>query len=247
MHSASRSRKNSRLHFLAETRSYPLLLVTMRTKLDFLLWICFSVLFVACEDHPQEPDIVAVTSVALNESALSLKEGRNVTLSATITPDDATNQSVTWKSSDPDIATVDANGKIRALKPGTATITVITEDGGKTATCTVTVEPGDPLKSSRTVLVYVAADNSLSGFASLDFEEMKVGMAKVEDVDVNFLVYIDKGGTPQLLELKNENGTIVEKVVKTYSSRNSVGVSETQEVFAAVFSNTQYQADSYGC
>lgn len=123
----------------------------MRTKLDFLLWICFFVLFVACEDHPQEPDIVAVTSVTLNESALSLKEGRNVTLSATITPDDATNQNVTWKSSDPDIATVDTNGKIRALKLGTATITVITEDGGKTATCTVTVEPGDPLKSSRTV------------------------------------------------------------------------------------------------
>lgn len=218
----------------------------MRTKLDFLLWICFFVLFVACEDHPQEPDIVAVTSVTLNESALSLKEGRNVTLSATITPDDATNQNVTWKSSDPDIATVDTNGKIRALKPGTATITVITEDGGKTATCTVTVESGDPLKSSRTVLVYVAADNTLSGFALLDFEEMKVGMAKVEDVDVNFLVYIDKGGSPQLLELKNENGTVVEKVVKTYSSRNSVGVSETQEVFAAVFSNTQYQADSYG-
>ncbi len=157
------------------------------------------------------------------------------TLSATITPDDATNQNVTWKSSDPNIATVDANGKIRALKPGTATITVITEDGGKTATCTVTVEPGDPLKSSRTVLVYVAADNTLSGFASLDFEEMKVGMAKVEDVDVNFLVYIDKGGSPQLLELKNENGTVVEKVVKTYSSRNSVGVSETQEVFASCF------------
>nr|WP_306562257.1 Ig-like domain-containing protein [Bacteroides intestinalis] len=199
----------------------------MRTKLDFLLWICFFVLFVACEDHPQEPDIVAVTSVTLNESALSLKEGRNVTLSATITPDDATNQNVTWKSSDPDIATVDTNGKIRALKPGTATITVITEDGGKTAICTVTVEPGDPLKSSRTVLVYVAADNTLSGFALLDFEEMKVGMAKVEDVDVNFLVYIDKGGSPQLLELKNENGTVVEKVVKTYSSRNSVGVSET--------------------
>ena len=218
----------------------------MRTKLDFLLWICFFVLSVACEDHPQEPDIVAVTSVTLNESALSLKEGRNVTLSATITPDDATNQNVIWKSSDPDIATVDTNGKIRALKPGTATITVITEDGGKTATCTVTVEPGDPLKSSRTVLVYVAADNTLSGFALPDFEEMKVGMAKVEDVDVNFLVYIDKGGSPQLLELKNENGTVVEKVVKTYSSRNSVGVSETQEVFAAVFSNTQYQADSYG-
>lgn len=88
----------------------------MRTKLDFLLWICFFVLFVACEDHPQEPDIVAVTSVTLNESALSLKEGRNGLVCYHYS-DDATNQNVTWKSSDPDIATVDTNGKIRALKP----------------------------------------------------------------------------------------------------------------------------------
>ena len=52
--------------------------------------------------------------------------------------------------------------------------------------------------------------------------------------------------SPRLLELKNEGGTVVEKEVKTYPSRNSVGVDETQEVFADVFLNSQYQADSYG-
>lgn len=218
----------------------------VRFRFDFFLWICFLALFTACEKDPQEPDVVAVTGVSLNESTLSLIEGRSVTLSATIIPEDATNQKVFWESGDSEIATVDANGKVKALKPGVATISVITEDGGKKAFCEMTVEPGNPLKQSRTVLVYVAADNSLSGFALKDLEEMNAGMAKVEDAGVHLLVYIDKGKNPQLLELVNENGTVVEKVVKTYPNRNSVGVAETQEVFAEVFSNSRYQADSYG-
>lgn len=112
-------------------------------------------------------------------------------------------------------------------------------------------EPDVSPKGTRTVLVYVAADNNLSEFALLDLEEMKVGMQNVQNADMHLLVYIDfthkeNGTLPRLLELKNEGGTVVEKVVKTYGNRNSVGVSETQEVFADVFSNSQYQADSYG-
>ena len=55
-------------------------------------------------------------------------------------PSNATNQNVTWSSDKPEVATVDANGKVTAKAAGTATITVTTEDGKKTATCTVTVE-----------------------------------------------------------------------------------------------------------
>ena len=62
------------------------------------------------------------------------------TLTATVAPDNATNKKVTWKSDKPEIATVDASGKITGVKEGEATITVTTEDGGKTATCKVTVE-----------------------------------------------------------------------------------------------------------
>ena len=54
-------------------------------------------------------------------------------------PSNATNQNVTWSSDKPDVATVDAAGKVTAVGAGTATITVTTEDGNKTATCTVTV------------------------------------------------------------------------------------------------------------
>ena len=107
-------------------------------------------------------------------------------------------------------------------------------------------EADTPFGGTRTILAYIAADNTLASFASLDLAEMKAGMAEVQDSNVHFLVYIDDGKSPRLLELKNEKGAVVETVVETYGSRNSVGVSETQEVFAKVFSNSKYQADSYG-
>lgn len=84
---------------------------------------------------------IPVTGVTLNKTALTLNIGASETLSATVAPADATNKKVTWKSSDAAVATVDANGKVTAVKAGEATITVTTEDGGKTATCKVTVQP----------------------------------------------------------------------------------------------------------
>lgn len=56
-----------------------------------------------------------------------------------MTPTNATNQNVTWESSNPSVATVDESGKVTAVAPGEATITVTTEDGSKTANCAVTV------------------------------------------------------------------------------------------------------------
>ena len=85
------------------------------------------------------PKTVAVTGVSLSKTSLSLVEGGSETLTATVSPDNATNKSVSWKSSATDIATVDGSGKVTAVKAGSATITVTTADGGKTATCSVTV------------------------------------------------------------------------------------------------------------
>ena len=84
--------------------------------------------------------IYKVTGVSLNMTELTLTEGGSETLTASIAPTDATNQKVTWNSSAPAVATVDVNGKVTAVDAGTAVITVTTEDGNKTVTCTVTVE-----------------------------------------------------------------------------------------------------------
>ena len=77
-----------------------------------------------------------VTSVSLNKTTASLKAGETVTLTATVNPDDATDKTVTWTSSDQTVATV-SNGVVTAKKVGTATITA--KAGSKTATCQITV------------------------------------------------------------------------------------------------------------
>ncbi len=83
--------------------------------------------------------IARVASVSLNKGEITLDEGESQTLVATVSPDNATDKSVSWTSSDTAVATVDQNGKVTAVKAGSATITVKTTDGGKTATCAVTV------------------------------------------------------------------------------------------------------------
>ena len=83
---------------------------------------------------------IKATSIILDHSKLSLIEGRTHTLVATVTPDNATNGSVTWESSDTIIATVDQNGKVIAKSPGNAIITSRTTDGSNlSATCQLTV------------------------------------------------------------------------------------------------------------
>jgi uncharacterized protein YjdB len=81
---------------------------------------------------------VAVTSVSLNKTTLSLTVGGSETLTAAVLPSNATNKSVTWRSDSTSIATV-SNGNVSAVSTGTATITVTSVDGGKSATCSVTV------------------------------------------------------------------------------------------------------------
>ena len=83
---------------------------------------------------------VNVTEVSLDKTELTLTEGETETLTATVRPDNADNRKVTWSSDKTEVATVDGAGKVTAVKPGEAVVTVTTEDGGKTATCKVTVK-----------------------------------------------------------------------------------------------------------
>lgn len=82
---------------------------------------------------------ISVESVSLDKATLNLSIGISSTLLATVLPENATNKSVSWSSSNTSVATVSSNGIVTGVGAGTATITVTTSDGGKTATCTVTV------------------------------------------------------------------------------------------------------------
>ena len=86
---------------------------------------------------------VSVTSVTLDKTSLTMTVGDTQTLTATVNPSNASNKSVTWSSNKTSVATVSSSGVITAKSAGTATITVKTNDGGKTAKCTVTVKNKD--------------------------------------------------------------------------------------------------------
>ncbi len=86
----------------------------------------------------ENPDIVDATGIKVSPSSLTLTAGGTDTLTATVTPSNATDKTVTWTSSNTGVATV-SNGTVTAVAEGTATITAKTSNG-KTATATVTVE-----------------------------------------------------------------------------------------------------------
>ena len=86
------------------------------------------------------PTTILVDSITLNKTSLTLNQGKEETLTVTISPTTATNKEVTWSTNANSIATVDTTGKITAVAEGTATITATAKDGsGKSASCTVTV------------------------------------------------------------------------------------------------------------
>ncbi len=82
--------------------------------------------------------VVQADKITLDKSTLSLKPNNTARLTATVSPSDASNKTVTWTSSNTTVATVDASGLVKSLKNGTAVITATTSNG-LTATCTVTV------------------------------------------------------------------------------------------------------------
>ncbi len=120
-------------------------------KLSLNLFLTLPIIFVmsACSpkeeplpnkpDTPSTPTTVAVTGVSLNKTSLSLSIDETFKLDAAVSPSNATDQKITWSSSDASVVAV-SNGMIKGLKAGTATITVTA--GGKTATCAVTVVKG---------------------------------------------------------------------------------------------------------
>ena len=112
-------------------------LVVPKNVFDTGNWDNFSAVFVEATNPT-----IGVIGVELNKTSATLTVGNTETLTATVTPDNATNKSVTWTSSDTAVATVE-NGVVTAIAAGNATITVTTTDGSKTAACAVTVNVAD--------------------------------------------------------------------------------------------------------
>ena len=118
----------------------------MKTSKIIFLLIGISCLFLlinSCDNKTTEPTI-AVTGVSLNQTTLSMQIGDTRTLTAIITPENATNKGVIWSSSDESVATVNDTGSIIGIAKGSTLVTATTIDGDFSAICVVTVASNTP-------------------------------------------------------------------------------------------------------
>lgn len=155
---------------------------------------------------PPTPSTIDVTGITLSSTAKTVKVGETFTLTATVSPANATNKDVEWTTSDNSVASVDAQGKVSALSVGEATISVKAKDGsGVVATCKVTVNPDNTQLIAELTNIasgVKTAYNSLKNLSS-DMDKylegrIKVGETKkyeslaLQDIDAAYEAYMSK-------------------------------------------------------
>ena len=153
--------------------------------------LLFATLLYACDKTTQEKEdpvspqetVVPVSSVTLSKTNLSLVEGDEETLVATVKPDNATNKSVVWESSDAKVASVSSEGKVAAVSEGSAVITAKSETAS--ATCQVKVDP---------------KQMEILGLENLQSTAFKVG----EPVDLVQGLSVTRGGTITKILVKED-------------------------------------------
>ncbi|WP_411678827.1 cell wall-binding repeat-containing protein [Clostridium thailandense] len=147
----------------------------------------------------EEKQTTSVTGITLDKTSSSLEVKDTLHLTATIQPDNATNKSVTWTSSDTSIATVDANGKITAVKEGNATIVATTADGQKTASCIVTVVAAGKNEGIKVSLDVVGYKGTILTEDSLDAKEGdSVYDLLKSTLDSKGISFVNKGSSSQV-------------------------------------------------
>lgn len=161
-----------------------------------------------------EPEVVKVSGITLNPDIdLKIEEGSSYAIKATVAPSNATNSSVKWVSSSPDVATVDDSGNVTAIKAGSTTITCTAVDGsGVSASCPVTVKAKDIVDPGDTTNPLYTCDYE----ASFDYYTNIPGGTGLS-IDVFTNAPIDK---VQVLTSNNSiyyNGVSVKRNVYGYS------------------------------
>lgn len=144
-----------------------------------------GIAFTVCGGH-------TVEGIEISDPEITITNKESFQLTATVTPDSASDKSVEWSSDNTDVVSVDENGKITALSAGTATVTATTSDGGYTASCKVTVEP-----------------RYLDVIWSVDGEETTVSVAEGDVIqapaDPKKTGYTFAGWSPEIPDVMPEN------------------------------------------
>ena len=116
------------------------------------------------------PNTIAVTDIKINENVTSMKEGESQKLTATITPDDATDKNITWKSSDESIATVSTTGEVIAKKYGTVDITA-TSSNGKISTIKINIKESPKAENNAIIKTSTNSKNNITNNTTTDSKE----------------------------------------------------------------------------
>jgi uncharacterized protein YjdB len=180
--------------------------------------------------------VINVTGVTLDKTTSTLKVGNNLILNATVSPTNADTKTVSWSSSNNNVATVDTNGKVTAVGVGNATITVKTTDGNKISTCAITVEKTlvESINVSKTEYSLVI-DKYLSTFTpeilpstatdkSYDITITNTEIAKIENGKIKGLKI---GSTPITIKTKdgsNKTSTFNLKVIEAAANTNNLTI-----------------------
>lgn len=153
-----------------------------------------------------------VTGVELDQTELALEAGDHAALKAAVKPIDSANRKVSWGSSDESVAVVDENGRVTALRDGTAVITVTTEDGGFTADCTVIVGEGvikNPVTVERGVIKAIDATPSDAVYELVPKGSTVTIQAEEAAVDEKFIGWRAVPETVKLKDAKAEKTTFI--------------------------------------
>jgi len=184
---------------------------------------------------------VSATGITLSQTELSLAKGATATLRATVVPSDATNQRVTWRSTNTSVATVE-NGTVTAVSGGNATITLTTEDGNHTATCEVTVTvsaTGITLSQTELPLVKGATATLRATVVPSDATNQKVRWSSN-----NTSVATVENGT--VTAVSGGNATITVTTEWDHTATCSVAVEATSAVEDVVFASVVVSPNPFG-
>ena len=189
-----------------------------------LSWLAGALLLtaftVSCKANVSTP--IAVSGVTLDKATVTLVEQEMVTLKATVKPEKATNKAVTWSSDKPDVAAVNKDGKVTAHKAGEAVITVKSEDGGKTASCKVTVTAKAPPTPMYAVSFSVdGTGGTLKAKADGVTETDKSPISVEKDKTVTFTA---KPADGYVVDKWTVNGTVITNDATTYSHKVTAAV-----------------------
>ena len=226
----------------------------MKKTLSRSLSLLLAVVLAVSLALPAAAASVAVTGVTLDKTSVTLAPKDSITLKATVQPDNATNQDLTWSSNREDVATVSSKGVVTAVAEGTTTITVKTKESGYSATCNVTVakstvtgltiDPAGPeilpVGKTRTLVAKATYSNGTTSTVDVTWSPTN---AKIADVSSEGVVTAVAEGSSEIIGTykytnKDNKNAFISATYKVTVSKNATTSKDDVLALSATTVNT---------